>query len=569
MEAAHYPCLRPGLVILPAGDGLLIEGAAKRQWLRGQSARDLLPRLLPILDGSHDLESIAAELPITPAHAAKAIAVLQDRGLVQDSGARAAPSLLSRPSLLETFLARAGTTGDLKVGGKSPVRSLTEATVAVAGQHAVRDRLLVDLADLGLRSLSLSDVNHSVPQLGRTPLLVVAFVTPADDEEITIAAEQRAHDLGAPCLRVLASDEEIQLGPRFQSPYTACPACLLESSLEDHRYSTCDLTLPGGAALALAGAVATAEVLRHVAKVGSTVRPDGWTRIGISDWSQETMLVSRRPGCTRCSPLPYEGETPRRLAYVYEQSIVRSARGTTTPRYRLAAEPVPRANKAFPTSPRTSLPREPSLSVPCGSFRRGRLAGIAAPQRSRLDLTMCAAILMRIAGVRNDHSARTGANSAPSFWAPTGGNLGSVQVYCVAQRVAELPQAVSFYDGASHELVAVAPDTIPADYVPTVPAIDPGWTVLFILTAALHHVGRKYGEFAYRLVHLDAGCALAQLRVVSAGYGVEVLTPTRWQDDRLAALLGLDQDQEPITGVAALYSEGASDTFTSSQQFDR
>ena len=72
-----------------------------------------------------------------------------------------------------------------------------------------------------------------------------------------------------------------------------------------------------------------------------------------------------------------------------------------------------------------------------------------------------------------------------------------------------------------------------------------------LLTAALMRVGRKYGDFAYRIVNLDAGVAVAQLMAVAEDRGLcaEVLGV---DDAALLQTLGLDGDREPITAAIAL-----------------
>jgi hypothetical protein len=62
----------------------------------------------------------------------------------------------------------------------------------------------------------------------------------------------------------------------------------------------------------------------------------------------------------------------------------------------------------------------------------------------------------------------------------------------------------------------------------------------------------KYGDFAYRLAHLDAGCAATQLASVCQGYGLAVTYAAGW-DDRLSGLLELYRGGEIITAVAGLH----------------
>jgi hypothetical protein len=56
-----------------------------------------------------------------------------------------------------------------------------------------------------------------------------------------------------------------------------------------------------------------------------------------------------------------------------------------------------------------------------------------------------------------------------------------------------------------------------------------------VLTAALQRVARKYQAHAYRLVHLDAGRAIAQVRLVADALGLRVAPSLSWDDEQIGA----------------------------------
>jgi hypothetical protein len=73
-----------------------------------------------------------------------------------------------------------------------------------------------------------------------------------------------------------------------------------------------------------------------------------------------------------------------------------------------------------------------------------------------------------------------------------------------------------------------------------------------VLTADLRRVSRKYLGYAYRLVHLDAGCAIGQCHVVCRSLGYEVQLASRWSDARIGELLAADPATEPVTAILSL-----------------
>src|SRR4051812_36081676 len=79
------PRLCPGIVAVELDDGLLLEGGPDRKVLRGRSARTLVPRLLPLLDGGRDAAQLAAELGGVPRTVVEAaLAALYSCGVLDD-----------------------------------------------------------------------------------------------------------------------------------------------------------------------------------------------------------------------------------------------------------------------------------------------------------------------------------------------------------------------------------------------------------------------------------------------------------------------------------------------------
>jgi hypothetical protein len=66
-------------------------------------------------------------------------------------------------------------------------------------------------------------------------------------------------------------------------------------------------------------------------------------------------------------------------------------------------------------------------------------------------------------------------------------------------------------------------------------------------------VAQKYASFAYRITNLDAGVALAQVRMVGSSLGLRTRLAQRWADDLIAERLGLLDLGEPVTGAMLIY----------------
>jgi hypothetical protein len=151
---------------------------------------------------------------------------------------------------------------------------------------------------------------------------------------------------------------------------------------------------------------------------------------------------------------------------------------------------------------------------------------------------------MMTAGLRPNDSTRP-AHKPVQRWAPTGGNLGSPELYVAVFEVAGLDPGIYFYQPHEHVLSRIGPAPPPAGNV----------CALVFGTGALGRVAQKYGPFAYRVVQQDAGVAFAQLHVVARGLGVRAEMPARWDDNEISTMLGLDTRSEAVTFVARIYGK--------------
>lgn len=84
--APTRPKLCDGLCLVSVPGGLLIEGAAERQYLTGRATVDLLPRLLPALDGRDDVEGVASRIGAPVPNVRAAVALLYMRGVIEEGG---------------------------------------------------------------------------------------------------------------------------------------------------------------------------------------------------------------------------------------------------------------------------------------------------------------------------------------------------------------------------------------------------------------------------------------------------------------------------------------------------
>jgi SagB-type dehydrogenase family enzyme len=119
---------------------------------------------------------------------------------------------------------------------------------------------------------------------------------------------------------------------------------------------------------------------------------------------------------------------------------------------------------------------------------------------------------------------------ASSRWAlrvnPSSGNLHPTEAYVVVDG------RVCHYAPKEHALEVRAE------------GVDTGGAVLIALTSIAWREAWKYGERAFRYCQHDVGHAIGALRFAAALHGWRLTLLPRWSDAQVAALLGLDRDED-------------------------
>ncbi|GID91977.1 nitroreductase family protein [Amorphoplanes digitatis] len=527
------PCLVPGLVRVALDDGMAFVGSGNRQSaLRGRTATTLIPRLLPALDGTRTVEELAAlHTDVSERTIRACVSLLYISGLLQDGPAGAEVGLI--PNEVVGYLGRNLDTTRVNRNRNEACERLAQARVLIAGPESLTGRLRAELTASGVDAHPWTGPAESI---GAGDLVVAV-----DDGDAAALAEldDACRRAGVAWLRTAAGERTVEVGPLFDARHTGCYACFAAE-----RPGPAGVPSPARAA-AWAALIGT-EIVHLLSRVGVTSSMSGAVVFDLGDWTQSMVGAYRRPGCLLCLPTRAPADGPA-LAYVYEQSVAFPPHEWLNPKdhqvhYRPANAALQRYNKEYQGAPRVAL--------------NGGRPG-TAPGLTTTDLS---ALLLRTAGLREGGPAAE--PGQVDRWAPTGGNLGSVQAYLLALDVAGLEPGWYFYQRGDHSLARIRarrPDDGEAAAVcPELAGERPA--ALVVLTGALGVVAAKYHDFSYRLLCLDAGVALAQLSALAPGYGMSARIADRWDDLALAAALRLEDGVEPVTAVVAINRRNDDDT---------
>ena len=545
------PRIAPGLAVVPMGNALLIEGGQRRHLLRGGSA-PVVGRVLPLLDGQHDPESICTQLSLAPGQLDQVVRLLDTCGLL-DPAVATGPAPDPRPHV-RAYLGRAAGRQRHASGAKLAGALAAARVVLISAPGPLTEALNADLVEAGVGQVEVVgelDATAAVlvaPATGPNLAVVIDWESPGPSGDELARLAGYCGQAGLPLLRIAVTGAALEVGPVFLPVHTACVACFREG-----RAAQGELAPAGqgelapaaglgrgadaGPASEMLAALAAAEVLALVSQLTAPAPLRQLLRINLPDWTMACYEVLPEPGCDQCGAgTSAAGESQAAEAYEWLEQD----------------RPVDAVPEEV-TLTREQLVRFEGLQTERGDMLYAPRAplppmGRAAPARPPASDAVVGGILARVAGLRRDATG-----PALSRWAPSGGNLGSTELYVIARGpLCGLPGSVFRYGDLRHELTAVR-----AGPVPLVRALDGTGLdaerieFAIVLVTNTKRLREKYGSFSLRLGHLDAGCACAQLSAVAAAYGLRASFAAAWPTE-LAATLDLEPGQEIIAAVAGL-----------------
>ncbi|MBT2365427.1 hypothetical protein J7E88_08870 [Streptomyces sp. ISL-10] len=545
------PQLCRGLHVVETPEGVVVDGAAERQHLRGDSASTVRETLFPLLDGTRDLAALAEVTGWSLATVHKAVATLYFAGLLEDADAAMEPLPGPSPSpQAATWMARTLDCSRVFPHSSHMAYAAAQAVVRLAVRSGWHRPLRDALADVGIVNVAPYDRRESDP----AALVVLDLSAPAEvaDSVLRTCAEDG--------LRVLLAGEDgdrITVGPLVDPSATACARCAWAAvrPVPDPtgRYMATGVPTPHDTAVtALIAEEIRAALLRNepAASLG------GQLVVDLGAAGTTTYKLTPEADCTTCYPTSAGARHPGpgEAALHYEYAVGFPPRHLVNPKahqhhFRPENVGLQFERLRYPNNPRTPLSEVTLTDV----------QEFAETGKSPEWPEALAAVLRFTVGLRTPRERPGGSEPGRVLrWAPTGGNLGSPHAYLLLRGCPGMADGVHYYDAADHALTAMHPHTdhltVQDDAVDADTTSGPRIHLLF--ASELARVARKYGPFSYRVGNLDVGCALAQLAIVAnlTGLDYRLLDPDRWRPHR-ESLLGVSSPPL-IAAVVQLTSGG-------------
>ncbi|HEU4852046.1 MAG TPA: SagB/ThcOx family dehydrogenase [Telluria sp.] len=198
----------------------------------------------------------------------------------------------------------------------------------------------------------------------------------------------------------------------------------------------------------------------------------------------------------------------------------------------------PPSFKSYPDAPHIALARG---TVGTRGLSESLRSG--TPRTKRMTLSELGDVLQLAAGV----TLRRGGNALRA--APSSGALFPSELYVLAREVEGLEPGIYHFD----------PDRARLDRLGALPPSEAaGADATVVLTSVFRRTGYKYRNRAYRYVTADAGHLLENLRVAGQAAGFASILLPRFDEARLARVLGVDGVEEGVLAVMELRREDGS-----------
>ncbi|MEO3937723.1 nitroreductase family protein [Dermatophilaceae bacterium Soc4.6] len=515
----------PGLVTVTTPTGVIVDGGPSRQAFQGASATHL-PRVMGLLDGTRDVDAVATAAGLARAEAWTILSLLYSTGLVEEARGDAA---VDHDDPTACFLSRSIDTTRVNRNGTEALDRLRRSVVGVVSTDAPWAELVARLLEAeSVGSVWVEDRVRDDRPAGDLLLVV------GDGPEAEAAALSARGSSSV--LPIHVDGAAVHAGPVLDGAHTTCASCAMRQRRTLLAPEAPEASTPGSADRELAALLVVRDVVALLSRVGTTAASRFVVTTRLDDLVQTARVVVPHPSCPVCmDPSASDGDGGLPLGWAYTHSVAFPPRDGLNPKdhqvhYQSGNIALQRRHRVWPASPRVALPaREVDAGHPV-----------------RLDVV--GDLLVRTVGLRNGPS---GSSSRVDRWCATGGNLGSPSAYLVARRVDGLRPGVYGFQSQDASLALLPwadPETALAG-VPDVPAV-------VVLTGGLDTVATKYGAFAWRILHLDAGAAMAQAHALAVAAGLRLLAVPVWDDAALAELLASDPDAEPVTAVFGVLEKG-------------
>jgi SagB-type dehydrogenase family enzyme len=548
------------VTIVALEKGILIDGLGRPEIIQGPLAQTILPELLSLLDGRHTFAELENAFPAIPSEYLRtAVLTLNEWGLIEP--ADNAPAFHPANSETMSFFRRQISTAGLESNAYAACSVLHEAKVLlVSPGQAERqaESLARQLRETGVGRVDLLLRDRFDAGASRDFLVVALGAEEDRDWYEHLDEEGRNRPFSWLYAAVNRNRNAADIGPLFRPDDNSCYSCFRNTHIGSANPE------PGPSFAAcndeMFASFTALEVINIIALPNLGVNGRHFRRLSLPQWEPRLLSYPRLPRCPRCRKEPFfavsppmanqmkEREWMTDTALVFEDCVGLESRTALNPAgkqvFSRGAHGAGEEAGRFPSCEHIPLYRG-AVRLDVNALDAMRTEKKPKPHAIALDEL---ATVMAITG-----GVREISEKVVRRWAATAGNLGSVELFLVNRTVQGLVPGFYYYEALTHALASLKKRTSAGvgEFMCRVLGRkeDDLPDALIVLTGAFFRLVGKYGPFAYRLVHFDAGAALGQLHLAANGMGLSPRTVLCLADDLVQKQFNLEPDEVPTAVV--------------------
>ncbi|WP_176087356.1 SagB family peptide dehydrogenase [Virgibacillus dokdonensis] len=531
-QLPKLPYFPTNTVQVPIENGVIFDGVNQKQVLRGRLTKEFLPTLLKQLDGKKTLEDLEH---ILPEHTVEtkydAIALLYSRGLIQGRQNNQQDTALSKYFERHLDQTRFNTTA------AEAMEILKSTELIIHSTDSDIEEYLEELAKYPIRYRQYTEYTDTSDVEGMSRI-GIGICNNIEDLDQFMEFDKQMRKREIPWILIVNNSPYVFIGPYFCKKDSLCFHCYLNQiNIEkDHTNSNENIHFMSASA-----STVIIDLINFISRISPSKIHQGVKIINIKHLTGEFHYIVKQPYCEQCDVKKGSPAIFNKIIEL-ESKIAFPPPDLLNPKdhqnhYKTSNLALAKESKGYYSAPKRPLKNNEKLPD-LNSTR----------EKNTYSTDNLAKLFLYTVGF-NRESVEYKEGKAKR-WTPTGGNLGSENVYFVNKRIEDLGIGTYFYQESNHCLATLPNHVI--DELETHCTEDMSNTLGYvILTGDFSKVAQKYYDFAYKVIHFDAGVALTQFRTVAHYLNLGV-GEIHVNEEKVGQALGIDNLNEIITVVLTI-----------------
>ncbi|WP_377887556.1 SagB family peptide dehydrogenase [Alkalihalobacillus sp. R86527] len=519
------PLLSKALVQIPIENGIVFDGCEQPQILKGNATVEFLPKLIELLNGRHSLEEIKdLMVGYSDKNIYDALSLLYTRGLLQEGNAEIQSSFTQ-------YLERNIDQTRVNHSVKDALSRLNNYELILNGSDEKKRLMKKALINYSVTVSELEeDTTSSKQKVG------IGICEDIENMSLLKEFDLEMNKLGIPWILVTIDDSNLYVGPYFSKEDTLCFDCYLNQIIISPTDKQNHNRYFHNAAIS----IAVAEIVNFLTRISASQIYKGVKKTNLKNISTHLYPIARLPYCEQCDFHPDKNAINNEVVE-YESLVGFPSHRLLNPKdhqshYKPSNIQLSKFSKEYPSFPKIKLPSQEDLPLLGSDVKSSFIYDL-----SKIMLYTCG---FKKESIENQYGKA-------KRWAPTGGNLGSQNIYFVNNNLQELERGTYYYEATNHSLAKLSGGNEPDKFESMLSDASPHCLGYLILTGEFEKVSQKYRDFAYRIINLDAGVALTQLTVVANALNKNVHVH-EFMDEGIENWLNIISPGEIITTVVSI-----------------